>query len=478
MRAIEIAAEPRLCERMQRFVTRSGRPGVVAGGLVLVASLSLALDEGAAHAELATGTCAEVMDPNNAPSTDPRVEHLTVAGVHVNVLVPPDYRAGLRRYPVVYLFHGAFGDEDSFTTQTDLLAFTAQLQPLLQALVVMPDGGHLPAGRDWVDGTHPQESFVIDTLLPYVDSHYRTLPGREFRAAAGFSAGGLDAMVFAARHPDRFVAAGSFSGFLDPFAPDGIAVVDQFVGLDDQLCGAVEDPNGIWGDPVAHPMGWLGHDPTDLAPSLSGISLYIASGNGVPCAGQANVDPFLELAESIADEMAQSFDKALVAAGVPHVMEIHACGVHEFANADAGLRAFWAQMFRAFGSLPRAFDYRSGDSLTAVWGWTFQADPARASEFLDLKDLSATGLSLTGSGTETVTTAPLFVPMARVIVDGAGAGLQLTYADRFGRVSFAVDLGAAHSLEQGTADEIAVENATPGYFTTRQVRFAYADSDL
>jgi hypothetical protein len=322
----------------------------------------------------------------------------------------------------------------------------------------------------------PQESFVIDTLLPYVDSHYRTLPSREFRAAAGFSAGGLDAMIFAARHPDRFVAAGSFSGFLDPFVPDGIAVVDQFVGLDDQLCGAQEDPNGIWGDPVAHPMGWLGHDPTDLAPNLSGIALYIASGNGVPCAGQTNVDPFLELAESIAEEMAQNFDHALIAAGVPHVLSIQSCGVHEFSNADAGLRAFWPQMFGAFGTLPPEFDYRSGDAQAMVWGWTFQADPARAPEFLDVRGLSATGVSLTGSGTEMVTTAPLFFPTARVVVDGAGAGPQIALADRLGRLSFAVDLGSAHALEQGTADEVAAEAATPGYFTTRQVRFAYADS--
>src|SRR6185295_3339968 len=71
-----------------------------------------------ALAREATGSCAAVMDPNNAPSTDPRIEHILVAGTHVNVLLPPHYhRDRGRRYPVLYLFHGAFGDEDSFSTQ-------------------------------------------------------------------------------------------------------------------------------------------------------------------------------------------------------------------------------------------------------------------------------------------------------------------------------------------------------------------------
>src|SRR5512143_4036903 len=61
----------------------------------------------AALARVVTGSCAAVTDPNNAPSTDPRIEHISVAGTHVNVLLPPHYhRDRDRRYPVLYLFHG------------------------------------------------------------------------------------------------------------------------------------------------------------------------------------------------------------------------------------------------------------------------------------------------------------------------------------------------------------------------------------
>ena len=145
-----------------------------------------------------------------------------------------------RRYPVLFLFHGALSDEDSWSTQTDVLAFTAGLDDDDQVIAVMPDGEHLPVGRDWVDGSHPEETFFLDSLLPYIDANYRTIPDGSHRAAAGFSSGGLEAMVYAARHPDLLVAAASFSGFLDPYAGFQ-SIVPLFVGLDDELCGGTEE---------------------------------------------------------------------------------------------------------------------------------------------------------------------------------------------------------------------------------------------
>jgi S-formylglutathione hydrolase FrmB len=418
------------------------------------------------------------MDPNNAPIIDPRLDHLVVGGVHVNVLVPPRYRTqdgdsqSDRRYPVVYLFHGAFSDEDSFSTQTDLLAFTAQLSDDDQAIAVMPDGGHLPMGLDWADGTHPQETFVFGTLIPFIDASYRTIPNRAHRAAAGFSAGGLDAMIYAARHPDLFAAAGSFSGAVDPFSPVGFQVAQLFTSQDDQLCGASESWLSLWGDPTLHPMGWERGDPTFLAGNLGDVSLYIGSDNGTPCPDNPNPDPFLVFAEQTVFGWSQALDSALTAAGVTHVTDFQSCGVHLFSNANHDLRVFWPQMLAAFGDRrPRSFDYRTADASASVWGWTFGADPARAPEFLDAQGASFAGVQLTGSGTASVLTGALFGGRERVLVEGAGSAAQVIRADDDGRIAFAVDLGAAHSLEEDTAAEQAAAAADPGYFTTRDVRF-------
>jgi S-formylglutathione hydrolase FrmB len=395
----------------------------------------------------------------------------------VNILVPPHYRGDRRRYPVVYLFHGAFEDEDSFETQTDLLAFTAALDDDDQAIAVIPSGGYLPTGRDWANGTHPQETFVMDTLIPFVDANYRTLPDRAFRAAAGFSAGGLDAMIFSARHPDRFVAAGSFSGFVDPFTPIGEQVAQLLADQDDQLCGGSVSWLDFWGDPAVHPMGWEAHDPTYLAGNLRGLTLYVGSDNGVPCPDNPNPDPFLVFAETVVYGMSQTFDQNLTAAGVPHVTDFLSCGVHLFSNADHDLRRFWPEMLAAFGRPdPRRFSYRTGEAAASVWGWTFAADPSRAPEFLDAQDVSREGLTLTGSGTESVRTPRVFRPGEVVTVDGAASGPLRVRADGEGRLTFPVDLGPAHALEQGTAAQIAAQASNPGYFVTRRVRFDRCES--
>lgn len=424
----------------------------------------------AALAHEATGACAAVMDPNNAPSTDPRIEHISVAGTRVNVLLPPGYhQEGDRRYPVLYLFHGAFSDEDSFSTQTDLLAFTASQPGNRQAIIVMPDGGRLPAGRDWVDGAHPQETFVIQTLLPYIDAHYRTLADGGHRAGAGFSGGGMNAVVYAARHPELFAAVGSFSGFLDPFDPAGIDIVNEFVEYDDELCGASVARNDLWGDPVAHPMGWTGHDPVYLARSLHDVSVYISSANGIPCDDQADADPFLAYAESAVHLMSESFDQALTDAGVAHTTRFRTCGIHQFSNSNQALAEFWPQMFEAFGrKRPQQFDYRTGDDSASAWGWSFDVLDGRAPEFLDITGASVHGLSLTGSGRVRVTTAPLFDRHERVVVSGLSDGPTILHADDAGRLSFEVMLGAPHRFEQFTA----AAEAHPRYFSTRGLVFS------
>ena len=443
---------------------------------------ALALLAPEARAEVVTGPCSALTDPNNAPIMDPRLDHLVVGGVHVNVLVPPRYRDdrdGDRRYPVVYLFHGAFSDEDSFSTQTDLLAFTASLDDDDQVIGVMPDGGHLPIGLDYEDGTQHQETFVFDTLIPFIDANYRTLGDRAHRATAGFSAGGLDAMIYAARHPDMFVAAGSFSGFVDPFTSVGMQVAQLFAGDDDQLCGGSETWLSFWGDPTLHPMGWERGDPTYLAENLRGLSLYIGSDNGTPCPDNPNPDPFLVFAEQTVYGMSQALDAALTAAGVAHVTDFQSCGVHLFSNSDHDMRVFWPQMVAAFGDRsPKRFDYRTADTSASAWGWTFGADPTRAPEFLDARGASFAGLQLTGSGDTRVVTGALFGRRARVLVSGAGSLPLVVRADDRGRIAFPVDLGPAHSLEEGTAAEQAAAAADPGYFTNRDVRFtALTDED-
>lgn len=55
-------------------------------------------------------------------------------------------------------------------------------------------------------------------------------------------------------------------------------------------------------------------------------------------------------------------------------------------------------------------------------------------------------------------------------LEGAANRASRVRADSEGRLTFSVDLGPAHSLEEGTAAELAAEASDAEYFVTRQVR--------
>ena len=128
------------------------------------------------------------------------------------VYLPPDYLTSERRYPVLYMLHGAGGDytewSDSFLPEwTDELIRTGEIQPMI---VVMPDGGersyfsNLSNGTRWAD-------YLAYEVVPTIDATYRTVPAAEARAIGGLSGGGLGALALALNHPDLFGAVGGHS---------------------------------------------------------------------------------------------------------------------------------------------------------------------------------------------------------------------------------------------------------------------------
>lgn len=114
--------------------------------------------------------------------------------------------------PVVYLLHG-YGDNNLIgylsKTKVDTLA------DKMNVIIVIPDGGKSWYFDSPVDKTSRYETFVTKELIPYVDTHYRTIPNRENRAVTGLSMGGHGALYLAIRHQDIFGAAGSMSGGVD-----------------------------------------------------------------------------------------------------------------------------------------------------------------------------------------------------------------------------------------------------------------------
>jgi enterochelin esterase family protein len=152
---------------------------------------------------------------------------------HALVYTPPDYDSQTKeRYPVLYLQHGGGEDETGWIKQgranfiLDNLFAAGSCKPMI---VVMAYGYARRAGHPAPDVTgkpfgSPEmmratqemaaafEDDLTQVLIPYIDSHFRTVPDREHRAMAGLSMGGMQTFQVTFDHLDLFSYIGGFSG--------------------------------------------------------------------------------------------------------------------------------------------------------------------------------------------------------------------------------------------------------------------------
>lgn len=151
----------------------------------------------------------------------------------MTIYTPPGYDKG-RDYPVLYLLHGAGGDEEAWTT----LGRTAQIIDNLIAagrakpmVVVMPNGNPAcqAAPGEWSRGMYqpsfrasitPNEKPVASMeesfpdIISYVESHYKVKADKAHRAICGLSMGGGHSFQISKRYPKQFDFVGLFSAGL------------------------------------------------------------------------------------------------------------------------------------------------------------------------------------------------------------------------------------------------------------------------
>lgn len=127
----------------------------------------------------------------------------------VTIHLPTSYdREPARRYPVVYLLHGATSDPKEWLDGTyqgmDLGADLDRANA--EYIVVMPLADNRFGGSFYVNSVAfgRWEDFVTRELVEFVDAKFRTLPTRQSRGLAGQSMGGFGALYLAGRHADTF----------------------------------------------------------------------------------------------------------------------------------------------------------------------------------------------------------------------------------------------------------------------------------
>jgi enterochelin esterase family protein len=151
----------------------------------------------------------------------------------LTVYTPPGYEANPKiTYPVLYLMHGAGGDEKAWlelgraTQILDNLIAQGRAKPMI---VVMPNAnitqdaapGEGSAGFFKPQFMAPEtmngrfEASFMD-IVQFVENNYRVKPGKANRAIAGLSMGGFHAMHISRYYPNTFDYVGLFSAALMP----------------------------------------------------------------------------------------------------------------------------------------------------------------------------------------------------------------------------------------------------------------------
>ena len=128
-----------------------------------------------------------------------------------NVVLPSDYaQSPDTRYPVLYLLHGLSDHYSTWVLHTNLVEHAARHR----VIVVTPEGNNGWYTDSATVAKDKYESYLLEELIPHVQSRYRTLEDGYARGVAGLSMGGYGALKLALKHPDEFAFAASMSGAL------------------------------------------------------------------------------------------------------------------------------------------------------------------------------------------------------------------------------------------------------------------------
>jgi enterochelin esterase family protein len=132
----------------------------------------------------------------------------------MQVYLPPDYKTSLsRRYPVLYLNHGGGDDDLAWSRENSRQGGYANLildnliaeGKAKSMIIVMPNTRGLAVATPPEPGQDDAcSNEYINRIIPVIDSLYRTLPVREYRAIAGLSMGGFVVLHTGLPHLDIF----------------------------------------------------------------------------------------------------------------------------------------------------------------------------------------------------------------------------------------------------------------------------------
>lgn len=138
-----------------------------------------------------------------------------------NIILPPNYDEN-KKYPVLYLLHGIGGDHNEWlgAEPVNVLSNLIATGDAVSMIAVIPN---VRARAN--DEVNPQDIYTLghykafdnfindlrDDLMPYIESNYPVLKGKENTAIAGLSMGGRETLYIGCSMPETFGYMGAFT---------------------------------------------------------------------------------------------------------------------------------------------------------------------------------------------------------------------------------------------------------------------------
>lgn len=317
--------------------------------LILSPALALVAGCGDEHGST-TATTARVVSERlvDARTRDLEIESPALGQtVGVRLLLPTDWSEHGRRWPVLYVLHGA--EALGATPPANYLSWSertriAELTADSDVLVVMPEGGNVGWYSDWYNdgagGPPGWETFHLVELREILERFYRA---GDRRAIAGLSMGGFGAASYAARQVGMFQAVAAYSAPLTSLQPLAQTIITVSLSLQRF------DRNALWGDPARQAEIWAAHDPFSLAANLKEIPVFVSSGNGDPGPFDAPGTGTDGL-ESAALQSSQLFAGHLAGLGGNVTTDFYGAGTHSWAYWDRELERSLPMLLEAIGA--------------------------------------------------------------------------------------------------------------------------------
>ena len=138
-----------------------------------------------------------------------------------NIMLPANYDSG-KKYPVLYVLHGFFEDEDRMILTgnappipTREIITNAIAEGAAKEMICVFPYVYTDPNKDTASGYGDSQGYdnfvddIVDSLMPHIESKYSVATGKANTAVTGFSMGGRESLLIGMKYPDKFGYVGA-----------------------------------------------------------------------------------------------------------------------------------------------------------------------------------------------------------------------------------------------------------------------------